>query len=47
MLFGYSLVRIMKSVYQNLDVFYWKYGLQYELSMVWIPEENDYNNKRY
>jgi len=41
MLFGHSHVRIVVSVYQSMDVFYWKYGLQYELPAVWYTSGND------
>ena len=34
MLFDHSLIQIMVSIYQSLNEFCWKYGLQYELSMV-------------
>ena len=35
MLFGHSPIRIKVTVYRSSDVFYWKYGLQCELPVVW------------
>ena len=35
MLFGLSPIRIMVHAYRSSDEFYWKCGLQRELSVLW------------
>ena len=48
MLFGLSSIRIMVPAYRSSDEFYWKCGLQRELSVVWnsgwegLTNDNDY-----